>query len=486
MTDSNTDKAIKGAHSQTLIVAIRAVLSLLYFSIMSRLLSPADFGYFALITAVTTILNSLSEAGLGSAVIQKKDAGKDFRSTAFTLSMITGAFFTLILFVFAEQFSHLVCGTDILTLAFRMMSSIIFLQSINNITWASYMKKLDFFKFGILQISAEVLGYIIGIILAYQGYGFYAIVWVNISYQFFLTIILTILRKYDFKIIIIKGYIKEILRYGGWLTGAVILRNFTDEIDKIIIGRLLPITDLGAINRPSGFVNRISSSVNGIFDTVLFPILSSIQDSPDHISRAYIKVMSLISTFSLLIASFLTLGSKLIIDIFFGPQWESLQLILVIFSLSLVVTGFGRIADSFFRSLGIVRNYFFARLINWIISIILISIGCYFSILGATIGMALATLLSCIIKYLMQVKYIGVSSKELIISLLDNIKYPSALLIVCSVIMVALPYGNYVGIAVYSTLLIASLFLTPKLFGEVFQNVIIDRYINKFKKKIFR
>lgn len=486
MADTNTDKAIKGAHSQTLVVAIRAVLSLLYFSIMSRLLSPADFGYFALITAVTNILNSLSEAGLGSAVIQKKEAGRDFRSTAFTLSLITGSFFTLILFIFAEQFSNMVCGTDTLTLAFRMMSAIIFLQSVNNITWASYMKKLDFFKFGILQISAEVLGYIIGIILAYHGYGFYAIVWVSISYQISLTIILAILRKYDFKIIIVKGYIRGIMRYGGWLTGAVILRNFTDEIDKIIIGRLLPITDLGAINRPSGFVSRISSSVNGIFDTVLFPILSSIQDSPDQISRAYIKVMSLISTFSLLMASFLTLGSKLIIDIFFGPQWEKLQLILVIFSLSLVVTGFSRIADSFFRSLGIVRNYFFARLINWVISITLVSIGCYFDILGAAIGMALASLLSCIIKYLMQVKYIEVSFKELMMSLLDNIKYPAILLIVSSVIMVTFPYGDYVGIAVYSLLLLASLFLSPKLFGKVFQEVVIDRYVSKFKKKLSR
>lgn len=483
MEDSNTDKVIKGVHSQALVVAIRAIVSLLYFSIMSRLLTPNDFGYFALITAITTILNSLSEAGLGSSIIQKKDADSEFRSTAFTLSMISGGVFSIILFCFSKQFSLLVCGTGTLTLAFRMMSSIILLTSINNITWASYMKKLHFFKFGILQISAEVLSYLVGIILAYHGFGFYAIVWVSISNQIFLTIILLFLKKYDFHIIIVRRYIKEIVNYGGWLTGAVILRNLTDEIDKIIIGRLLPITDLGALNRPSGFVSRISSNVNGIFDTVLFPILSSIQENPEQIHRAYIKVMTLVAIFSVILASFLTLGSKLIIDVFFGSQWESLQLILIVFSLSLIVNGFSRSADSFFRSLGIVKNYFLARFINWLISILFVIIGCHFGILGASIGMATATFISCIIKYILQYKYVGVNTKILIKNIFNNIKYPVLLLLICSLIMFMFPYGDYFSMFIYCLLLIISILLFPKLFGNVFQEVVIDRYLTKIKNK---
>ena len=142
-----TDKTIKGLHSQTLIVAIKAVLSLVYFAIMSRLLTPDDFGYFALITAVTTILNSLSEAGLGSSVIQKKDASKDFASTAFTLSLILGLFFSVILFVFSNLFSQLVCGTNTLSLAFKIMS-LMFLVFFNN-----YSAALSYYLFISLLIT---------------------------------------------------------------------------------------------------------------------------------------------------------------------------------------------------------------------------------------------------------------------------------------------------------------------------------------------
>lgn len=90
---SISQKAIKGVHSQTVIVALKAILSLVYFSIMSRLLTPDDFGYFALITAVTTILNSLSEAGLGSSVIQKKDVNKDFFIYGFHVELVFGSVF---------------------------------------------------------------------------------------------------------------------------------------------------------------------------------------------------------------------------------------------------------------------------------------------------------------------------------------------------------------------------------------------------------
>lgn len=478
-----TDKTIKGLHSQTLIVAIKAVLSLVYFASMSRLLTPDDFGYFALITAVTTILNSLSEAGLGSSVIQKKDASKDFASTAFTLSLILGLFFSVILFVFSNLFSQLVCGTNTLSLAFKIMSSIIFIQAANNITWALYMRKLDFFKFGILQVSADLLSYIIGISFAWNRFGFYSIVAATVSNQLFLTTILFILKKYQFRLIIVKSYIKEIIGYGGWLTASVIVRNFTNEIDKVIIGRMLPIADLGAINRPQGFVSRISTQINGIFDTVLFPILSSIKNETSRIERAYIKIVSLVFTLSLLLGSILSLGSKIVIEVFFGSQWIHLRPILIIFSLALIIHGYSRIADSFFRSLGIVKLYFMARLINWVIYITAVYIGCHFGIMGASIAMVIGSCISCIIKYLMQRREIGVSTSTLLIEILKNTAFIAIVFIMSLIVMFTLPSGDYLGLAVFLLVIAISMAFFPKVYGIIFREIVIDRYL-KFAKKI--
>lgn len=480
--ESITQKTIKGVHSQTAIVALKAILSLVYFAFMSRLLTPDDFGYFALITAVTTILNSLSEAGLGSSVIQKKDINSDFASTAFSLSLCLGLFFSTLLFIFAKSFSYLVCGTAELEIAFRIMSSIIFIQAANNITWALYMRKLDFFKFGILQVCADTLSYIVGIWFAIKGFGFYAIVVASVANQLFLTLILAMMKKYQFRLVIVKSYVKEILGYGGWLTASVILRNLTNEIDKVIIGRMLPIADLGAINRPQGFVNRISSQVNGIFDTVLFPILSSIQDDKSRIGRAYMKIVTLVFSFSFILASGISLGSKLIIDIFFGSQWEHLRPILIIFSFAMIIHGFSRIADSFFRSLGIVRKYFLARLINWVIFVSAVWIGCHFGILGAALAMAIGSGLSCLVKYFMQKRQVGVSSRELMKEVIANNYFIAILFTLSVTVMFTVTYGEFLGLALFIVLFGFSIIFFPKLFGKIFMETVINKYL-RFAKK---
>lgn len=485
MTEINQDKidtttkALKGVHSQTIIVVLKGVIALCYFSIMSRLLSPDDFGLFALITAVTTIFMSLSEAGLGSAVIQRKNANQGFVSTAFTLSMILGLCFSGILFLFSSFFSKITTGHDTLSLAFKIMSIMMILQAGTNISWSIYMRNLDFFKFGILQISADLLSYITGIILAYKGLGYYAIVCAVVSNQLFLTLILICMRKYYFKINIERKYIKDIIGYGGWLTAAVVVRNFTNEMDKIIIGRLLPISTLGELNRPQGFISRISTQVNSVVDTVLFPIISDIQDDKDKISRGYLKIISLVITFSFILGSTISLGSKIIIDIFFGSQWLHLQLILSIFAFTMILHGFSRVADSFFRSLGIVKKYFFARLINWIILMTFVIIGCQFGITGAAIAISSGTLVSCLIKFLMQKKEVGISLKELSKVVLRSTVAPFIILVFSLCVRLFVPQGEYLGVGAFLILTIVSFWFYPNMYSSIFRSIIISRYLKR-------
>ena len=72
--NSNTQKVVKGISSQTIVTLLLGVEAILYFSVMSRLLSREDFGFFAAITAITTVFSSFSDAGIGSALIQQKES----------------------------------------------------------------------------------------------------------------------------------------------------------------------------------------------------------------------------------------------------------------------------------------------------------------------------------------------------------------------------------------------------------------------------
>ena len=167
MSDNKSDKVFKGMRSQSIVTILLGVVSLVYFSIMSRLLGQEEFGYLAIITAVTTILSEISNAGLGSAVIQHKDITHGYVQTAFTLSVSVGMFFMVFLFLCAGWLSSLLVQNDVLVTPFRIMSLTLLGYNINSVLRATYMRQLQFMRYGLQELMALTLSSIIGVVMAY-------------------------------------------------------------------------------------------------------------------------------------------------------------------------------------------------------------------------------------------------------------------------------------------------------------------------------
>ena len=90
MSTNNFDKTIKGLSAQTIVTILSGIIEILVFSIMSRILSKADFGYYAALNSIFVIFQSLSEAGIGAAIIQKKEITNNYINTAFSLAFLLG------------------------------------------------------------------------------------------------------------------------------------------------------------------------------------------------------------------------------------------------------------------------------------------------------------------------------------------------------------------------------------------------------------
>ena len=164
MVSNRTKILFQGISIQTLITIIMGVLEVVYFAIMSRLLLKSDFGYFAAISGIMVICMSLSEAGLGAAVIQKKDASDSHISTAFTLSFLLGLAFSIIVFILSEKIANILVDNT-LTMPLRLMSSTIFLHSLISVGNAILYRKLAFKRIGINSIVAYAISCFIGVII---------------------------------------------------------------------------------------------------------------------------------------------------------------------------------------------------------------------------------------------------------------------------------------------------------------------------------
>ena len=117
---SNSQKVIRGISSQTLVTIVLGVVEIISFSIMSRLLTKQDFGYYAAITAVVAIFSCFSDAGIGSAIIQRKELNKRYINNAFTLSLIFGGVVSLALFFSAGLLAKYITDES-MTIPLRLM-----------------------------------------------------------------------------------------------------------------------------------------------------------------------------------------------------------------------------------------------------------------------------------------------------------------------------------------------------------------------------
>lgn len=394
---SNTKILFNGLSAQTLVTIVLALIEMSYFAIMSRLLTKTDFGYYAAITGVMAIITSLSEAGLGASVIQKKDATEMFISTAYSLSIILGLVFCLLLFILSPLIANLIAD-DTLEVPLRIIAVTVLLNSMNSCGNAVLYRKFKFKTIGVNSIISYLLSSIVGVTLAYLGYGLISVVLYSVCFSLFTFLLLYVFNVKIPKLLICKDCISSIVGFGGWLTLSTLANNIMHQVDKIILPKLLSVEILGAYNRPSGFINTISSKINGIFDTVLFPILSSLQDDKSKVKNVFYRSIKLLNSISIILAAGFIFNSDLIITLFFGDDWMDLSLILKILSLSLVFNIDNRLVDCFFRSLNFVKIGFYIRCVGMITMILSLIVGSYFDIVGIAISVVTANILTILIK----------------------------------------------------------------------------------------
>lgn len=485
MEGSRTSILFKGISIQTIITIVMGTLEIVFFSIMSRLLSKADFGYFAAITGVMAICMSLSEAGLGSAVIQKKDTSKAYISTAFTLSIILGFVCSIILFISAQWIAELVADKT-LTIPLQLMSTTIFMHSVISVGNAILYRKLDFKRIGFNSITAYIVSSCIAIVMALNGFGLYAII---SSYVLNSLILVILLYGFSVKISTIgidRKETKSIISFGGWLTIGVILNNISNQLDKLVLSKWISVEALGAYNRPAGFVSSINTKIHSIFDTVLFPMLSDIQDDKARVTNVFYRAVSLLNSLSIILAAIFFFNAELIITIFFGEKWLNVVPIMQISAMGAIFSIDSRLVDCFFRSLNYVKLGTQIRF--WGVGLMLVSlyIGAQYGILGAAWSILIANFTLVLIKMIALAIKVKARITRMFIVWINAWK--SAIIpVIIGGIYMTLPHSiisNIVFAILFGIVIIIEFLFFPRMVGQEYLSSVYP-LIEKIKNKIF-
>ena len=252
---SNSTKVLKGISSQTIVTIVLGIVEIVSFSIMSRLLSKEDFGFYAAINAIVIVFSSLSETGIGSALIQKKDISYRYVSNAFTLSLLFGIASMAILFLAAMLLPESIVDQK-MRLPLMLMSFTLLLNCISSVFMSILHRNLKFISIGIVKLISLVVTTIVAVILAIKGFGYYAIITKAILASVISCFLFFILSKTKYGLIIDKDSFKAIFSFSGWLMASRFFAALSKQVDKLIMPRVMTITELGAYTRPKDFINK--------------------------------------------------------------------------------------------------------------------------------------------------------------------------------------------------------------------------------------
>ena len=270
------------------------LVSLIVSIILARILLPEDYSVVSIVTIFFAFCNILISGGLNTSLIQKKDADIEDYSSVLHISMLIALLLYLIMFFAAPTIANLY-DKQLLIPVIRVMSLTFFINAFKSILSAYTSSKLQFKKFFLSTIGGTVVSAFIGIYMAIKGYGAWALVAQQMSNSLIDTFILYITTKFKFVFKISIDKVKSLFNYGWKIFAASIISVIYDQINPLIVGIKYSATDLAYYNKGQNYPGLINSTISDTLQSVLFPIMSKVQDSKEmvlNVTRKFIKISS--------------------------------------------------------------------------------------------------------------------------------------------------------------------------------------------------
>lgn len=258
--------------------------------VMARLLSPSDYGITALPGVFLAIAAVFQDSGMAGALIRKPEIEEKDYSTLFLYSIGMGILMYAALF-FASPYIASYFETPVLTPLVRVTALTFLWGPITTVQYVILKRKLDFKTPTKISIATKIFSAIVGITMAYMGYGLWALVISGVLSGFLnLILIVWAVRWYPR-----AGWSNESFKYlwgyGNKMLASSLLETAYSNITPLFVAKYYSPADLGVYNRARNYAIMPSQNVTGVIQNVTFPVLSKMQDDDESLARNYRRML---------------------------------------------------------------------------------------------------------------------------------------------------------------------------------------------------
>jgi len=402
--------------------------------ILARLLLPEDFGLLGMALVFTGLVAIFNDMGIGSAIVQKQDVNQKDLSSIFWFNLLIGALAMLILILAAPLIARFY-GQNSLTSIISVMSVSFLFTSLSMVQNSLLLKELRFKKLTLLELTSTISASLLGISMAFLGYGVWSLVVQNVSMTFIYAALVWITEHWTPKLHFNWKDIKTIIGFSANLSGFSLLNYFSRNADYLLIGKFLGATALGYYTLAYTMMLFPLSNISSVLSKVMFSALSQIQHDNSKFKLFYLK-----STKYIAFVSFpMMLGLFAIADEFvlvvFGTKWVPVIFLIKVLSIIGLMQSIGTTVGSIYLAKGRTDWMFRWGIFASIVAVGAIAIGLRWGINGVAVCYAIATLLLTYPNFAIPFRLIDLRFTDLVLNLKKEIATSLIMFVIVMVIV---------------------------------------------------
>jgi len=392
---------------------IERIFSFIRLIILARILAPHDFGLMGIALLTMSILQTFSQTGFQSALIQKKDNTESYLNTAWTVSILRGlALFAILYFI--APYAIIFFNAPQAKLIIQIIGFSILLKSFTNIGVVYFQKKLEFNKEFTYQLSGTLADFTVTISAALILKSVWALVFGLLAGNLARLIVSYRIHSYRPHFQLDLKKIKVLFNFGKWVLGSSIVVFLATQGDDLFVGKVMGVTALGFYQMAFRFANLPSSEI-GVFSRVAFPLYSKLQNNLPKLKSVYLKITRLFIFFTIPLATGIFILSPQFIHIFLGDKWMPIVPALRILAISSVIREIVGTSGALFSAKGRPDIDFKMNLARTItLAIIIYPLTSLWKIAGTATAVLLSICICLVISIFETVKLIDVKIKDYI------------------------------------------------------------------------
>lgn len=304
--------------------------------VLARLLSPSDYGIIAMPMVFLAIAQCFINSGFGSALIRKPDLTEEDLSTAFYFNIIVGIFFYL-LFFFASPLIADFYNVPILADILKVTALSTLFGPLQSVHFALFSKRLDFKTPAKISMLSKFTTGIVGIILAYRGWGIWALVFQGVTGQVLSLVLVWYWSSWRPKTGWSWNSFHYLFGFGSNLLMSSIIDTIYDNITPLVIGKFYSPADLGVYNRGMSYASLPQKQISGILNRVSFPVLSKLQYDDEKLFFQFQRILKTIIFILAPVEMMLSALARPLILLTITDKWESCIIILQLLCFAVIL-----------------------------------------------------------------------------------------------------------------------------------------------------